>query len=887
LADENEKNENLVGYVVDESISDEMREAYLTYAMTVIKGRALPDVRDGLKPVHRRIIYSMWEERYLPDRPRVKSAAVVGDVNKKYHPHGDAAIYDTTVRLAQNFTMRYPLIDGQGNFGSVDGDPPAAQRYTEVRLSKISEELVADIEKQTVGYIPSYDEQRQEPVVLPSRIPSLLMNGTDGIAVGMATRIPPHNLGELCDGLTYLIDKPDAKIEDLMRFIKGPDFPTGAAINGIDGIKDYFTTGRGSLDVYGLAEIEPMKGERTRIAIYQIPFQVNKAALVEKIAELVKAGRLEGIADLRDESDRTGMRIVIELKRDINPQNMLKRLYKFTPLYTRYHVNMLALHGMQPRIFSLLDCLKTYIDHRLEVITRRSEYELKEAEARLHIVIGLLKALDIIDEIIALIRSSHDGAEAKKRLMDEYAFTDLQAQAILDTTLRRLTSLEYDKLAQERDQLGVTIERLKQILADDEEKRKLIKEDLKDIKTKYTDARRTTINWEGVVMGEEELIPLKNIVVSITRDNYVKQTPASVFKAQRRGGKGIRGMGMKPNDVVYHLAATTTHHTILFFTNRGKVFGLKAHRVPRYDRNARGIPIINLLSLDPGENVEAMCPVYDFDTKGYVLLATAKGVVKKTLLSEYVYMPSTGKIAITLDEGDDLRWVRVTEGKDDIMLVTKQGKAIHFSETDVRPSGRTSRGVRGIKLSAKTNDKVVGMSLSKEGDALIVHAKGYGKRTKTEDFTLQKRGGSGIICARVTAKTGEVRSLRMAKEEDELLLISAQGQMIRSKVKGIPCIGRATQGVRLMKLDEGDIIAASALMVKEDDIRETDDVTLFDMKPYPPKKRNIDDDEWESDDEEEEDDDDVEEEEEDADEDSDKETDDEEENDDFFEDEDS
>jgi DNA gyrase subunit A len=526
-----------IGLVEDVPISDEMRSAYLTYAMTVIKGRALPDVRDGLKPVHRRIIYSMWEEGYLPNRPRVKSAAVVGDVHKKYHPHGEGAIYDTMVRLAQGFTMRYPFIDGQGNFGSIDGDPPAAQRYTEVKLSRSSEELTADIEKETVNFSPSYDESRQEPTVLPSRIPSLLMNGTDGIAVGMATRIPPHNLGELCDGLIHLVENPDAGVDELMRFIKGPDFPTGGAINGLKGIKDYFATGRGSLDAYGLAEIEPMKGDRARIVIYQIPFQVNKATLIEKVADLVKSNRLEGISDIRDESDRTGMRIVIELKRDANPQNMLKRLYKYTPLYTRYHVNMLALLGLKPKIFNLLDCLKAYIEHRLEVITRRSEHELKEAKARLHVVEGLLKALDIIDTIIALIRSSKDASEAKKRLMDEHEFTDVQAQAILDMTLRRLTGLEYEKLAAELENLKKSIERLEEILASDDEKRKLVISDLKDIRAKYADARRTTINIQAIEMGEDELIPLKNIVVSLTRDNYVKQTLASAFKAQRRGGK--------------------------------------------------------------------------------------------------------------------------------------------------------------------------------------------------------------------------------------------------------------------------------------------------------------------------------------------------------------
>jgi len=832
LANDTENNEEQpIGLIEEVPVSDEMREAYLTYAMTVIKGRALPDVRDGLKPVHRRIIYSMWEENYLPDRARVKSAAVIGDVNKKYHPHGDQAIYDTMVRLAQSFSMRYQFIDGQGNFGSVDGDPPAAQRYTEVKLSKISQELTTDIQKNTVDFTLSYDESRKEPTVLPARIPALLMNGADGIAVGMATRIPPHNLGELCDGLMHLIDHPKATVEDLMQFIKGPDFPTGGAINGIQGIKDYFETGRGAIDLYGLVEIEPMKGDKSRIIIYQLPYQVNKATLVEKIADLVKANKLEGISDLRDESDRTGMRIVIELKRDTNPNNMLKRLYKFTQLYIRYHVNMLALFGMQPKVFNLFECLKAYVDHRLEVITRRTKFELKEARDRLHIVEGLLKALDHIDAIIKLIRASKDGTEAKNRLIEKYEFSEKQAQAILDMTLRRLTGLEYDKLAKEQAELIKNIKRFEEILGSEDEKRKLIKADLVDIRKKFADVRRTTINHLAINTGEEELIPLKNIIVSLTRGNYIKQTPTSTFKAQKRGGKGIMGMGTKETDVVDMMAVTTTHHTVLFFTNRGRVYGLKAHRIPRFERYARGIPVINLISLNPDEKVVAMCPVNDFESVGYVLLATARGLIKKTPLKKYVYMPTTGKIAIGLEDGDDLRWVRVTCGTDKVLLVTKLGKAIQFEETDVRPSGRSSRGVRGIRLSKKVKDEVIGMSLSREGsEVLIVHENGYGKRTQIDEFPLQGRGGSGVICARVTGKTGEVRAVRMAREDDGLLLISNQGKMIRSKVKGISRIGRATQGVRLMKLDEGDNVAAAALMVKEEDIRDDDDISIFDRK---------------------------------------------------------
>jgi DNA gyrase subunit A len=798
-----------------------MKDAYITYALSVIKSRALPDIRDGMKPVHRRIIHSMHEEGYRADKRRVKSAAVVGDVNKKYHPHGEVAIYDSIVRMAQDFSMRYLLVDGQGNFGSVDNDPPAAQRYTEVRLSKLAEELCIDIDKETVDWVPNYDESRQEPEVLPARVPALLINGAAGIAVGMATNIPPHNLSEVVDALTLFIDNKDVTVPELMQVLPGPDFPTGANIHGISGIKEAYETGRGSIDVYAKAIIEPAKGGKNLVVITELPYMVRKAELIERIAELVKDGVLEGIQDLRDESDRTGMRIVIEIKKEYNSTTILKMLFARTALHSRFHVIMLALIGNEPIVFSLKEALGAFRDHRVKVITRRSKFELKEARARQHKVEGLLKALDIIDEVIATIRSSENVTEARTRLIENFQFSQIQAQEILDMRLQRLTNLELTKLQQEMEDLSKTISRLEEILAGPAEVLKIIKSDLADIKRKYGDPRRTIINPSELEVGQEELIPKTKVVISLTETGYVKRIPVRAYKTQHRGGRGVIGMSTKEADHVDHLAVATTHDTLLFFTDTGRVFGLKAYRVPKYDRTARGMPVNNLISLQPEEKVVALQPVESFEGKGYIFMATSGGTVKKTALEEFAFIPSTGKIALGLDEGDSLQWVRVTSGEDEVILATALGKSIHFKETDVRPMGRTARGVRGIRLAK--NDRVIGMARVLEGyDLLIVTESGYGKRTPFAEFTLQNRGGSGIIMARVTAKTGKVCGIRTAAPEDEILLISEKGIIIRSKANDVSLIGRATQGVRLMHLGEGDKVAACALVVKEEELEDSE-----------------------------------------------------------------
>jgi DNA gyrase subunit A len=805
------------GNIVDVAISKQMKDAYITYALSVIKSRALPDIRDGMKPVHRRIIYSMQEEGYRADKRRVKSAAVVGDVNKKYHPHGDSAIYDTIVRLAQPFTMRYPLVDGQGNFGSIDGDPPAAQRYTEVRLSTIAEELGTDIDKETVNFVPNYDESRQEPEVLPARFPALLVNGASGIAVGMATNIPPHNVGEVADAIIRLIDDPGCEVEDLMEALPGPDFPTGATINGIGGIKEAYKTGRGAIDVYANAMIEPRPGGRSQIVISEIPYMVRKSELIEKIAQLAKDNEIEGIQDLRDESDRTGLRIIVDVKKEYNPNTVLKTLFRRTALHSRFHVIMLALIGNEPKVFNLKEALEAYRDHRIQVIARRSKFELREARARQHKVEGLLKALDIIDEVIAAIRASANATEAKSRLMSDFSFSAIQAQEILDMRLQRLTNLELTKLQSEMEELSKTVKRLEEILASPREVLEIIKSDLMDLKRKFGDDRRTIINPSEIEIGQEELIPRTKIIVSLTETGYIKRIPIRTYRVQHRGGRGIKGMSTKETDRVEHLKVTTTLHTLLFFTNTGRVFGLKAYRVPKYDRTARGMPVNNLISLGPDERVVALLPIDSFEKENFIFMATADGTVKKTSIEEFAFIPSTGKIALGLDENDSLEWVRTTNGNDDVILGTAQGKSIRFKETDVRPMGRTARGVRGIRL--RKADRVVGMTAIEEGkDLLLVTQGGYGKRTPFDEFTLQNRGGSGIICARVTQKTGLVCEVRTTGEEDEMLLISEHGIVIRSKVSSISKIGRATQGVRLMNLDEGDKVAACALLVKEEDL---------------------------------------------------------------------
>jgi len=688
-------------------------------------------------------------------------------------------------------------------------------------MAKIAEELCADIDKNTVDFTPSYDESREEPVVLPARIPALLVNGGAGIAVGMATNIPPHNLTEVCDGITMLIDNPKCTIEDLMEVIPGPDFPTGSTINGVDGIKSAYETGRGGIDVYANAVIEPLAGDKHQIVVTELPYQVKKADLIEKIAMLAKDNAIEGIQDLRDESDRTGMRIVIVIKREFVPKTILKILFKKTALHSRFNVIMLALIGNEPIVFNLKEALEAYRDHRIKVITRRCKYELKEAKARLHKVEGFLKALDIIDAVIATIRSSANSGEAKTRLVDEFEFTTIQAQEILDMRLHRLTNLELTRLQAEEAELKKTIARLEEILADSKEILKIIKTDLADIKKKYGDERRTVINPESIEVGSEELIPKSKVIISLTQTGYVKRIPIKSYKTQHRGGRGVRGMATKETDDVGHLRVTTTHHTLLFFTNTGRVFGLKAYRVPKYDRTARGLPVNNLISLQPEERVVALLPVESFEQEGYIFMATHNGTVKKTALKDFAFIPSSGKIALGLDDSDQLEWIRVTSGNDQVILATRQGKSIRFKETDVRPMGRTARGVKGIRLGK--NDAVVDLVAVEEGkDLLFVMDGGYGKRTAFKEFTLQKRGGSGLICARVTAKTGQVLNILTAGDDDELLIISKNGIVIRSKVNSISRIGRATQGVKLVNLDEGDTVGSCALVVKEEDLIDDD-----------------------------------------------------------------
>ena len=805
--------------VTDAPISEHMKENYITYALSVIKSRALPDVRDGLKPVHRRILYSMNEQGNRHDKPHVKSASVVGDVIKSYHPHGDSAIYDAMVRMGQPFNLRYMLIDGQGNFGSVDGDPPAAYRYTESRMSRMGGELLQDIDKKTVDYAETFDDTRFEPTVLPARIPNLLMNGSEGIAVGMATKIPPHNLRELVGALLELLENPKATIADLMQHIKGPDFPTGGIIKGVAGIKQAYETGKGAVDIYARVDIEPLANGKHRLIIDQIPYQVNKTTLLERIVEAYKNGKIPGMVDLRDESDRNGMRIIIDIKRDMNPNNALKRLLKYTPLHSRFHINLLALLGNQPKVFNLKEMCVAWLDHREEVIVRRTKFELKAARAREHILAGLLIALDHLDEVIKLIRASRTVNDARTGLMEQFELSQKQSDAILEMRLAKLTGLEKEKLEKEFAEIQQLIIALEEILADRKKQLAIINKDLKEILKVYGDERKTVIQFEAEDFDAEDLIPKENVVITLTHDNYIKRIPTQSYKVQGRGGKGVKGHKTRDEDFVEEIVSTTTHHDLLFFTNKGKVYGLRAHRIPTAGRTGRGIPIINLLSLGPNEKVMFIQPMKVRKKGNYVLIVTAKGIVKKTPLEEYAYMPSNGKIAIRLDDDNELIAVRITSGEDEILLVTQNGMSLRFKESDARPMGRTTRGVKGITLKSK-DDRVIGMVKLSEGDDIIlVSKKGYGKRTRAKEFKVQKRGGKGLICYKVTQKTGQVKWVRVVKDDDEFLVITTNGQIIRTKVKQVSRIGRSTQGVRVMRLDEHEV-ANATLVVKETDIEE-------------------------------------------------------------------
>jgi DNA gyrase, A subunit len=792
-----------------------MEDSFFRYSMSVIIDRALPDVRDGLKPVHRRILYSMNQNGNRSNAKFVKSARIIGDVMGKYHPHGDSAIYDSMVRLAQDWTMRYTLVQGQGNFGSMDGDPPAAHRYTEARLDKPAEELLADIEKETVDFRDNFDGSEQEPMVLPAKLPNLLLNGQVGIAVGMATSIPTHNLGELVDATVELIDNPEATVDDLLKHVKGPDFPTGAIVYGGAPMWQAYQTGRGSVTIRAVANIEETKRGRHRIVVTEMPYAVNKATLIEKIAELVKEKKITSISDLRDESARSNVRVVIELKKDAYPKKVLNQLYKLTALQTNFHYNMLALvDGKQPRILGLRDILSEFIKHRRSVVRRRTEFELKKAEARAHILEGYKIALDHIDEVIKTIRASKTQEEAEKSLIAKFGLSEVQAKAILAMQLRRLTGLEREAIENELRELLALIEKLKGILADEQEILNIIKNELIEMKEKYGDQRRSKmINHELGKFSDEELIPEEDSVVLLTSENYIKRTLASDYRKQNRGGKGKRGMTTKETDVIEHMIPAGTHDWLLFFTNRGRVFRLKAYEVPAASLQAKGVAAVNLLQLQPEEKITAIIK-FEKDAKddGYLFMATVKGTIKKTPVKDYANIRTNGLIAIKLDDGDELRWIKRSSGNDDILISTSAGQAIRFNEKDARSMGRAARGVRGVRL--RPNDSVVGMDIANDDRTLLVISEnGYGKATKISNFPSHKRGGVGIKAAVVTAKTGPIISVKTIHQDDvEALLVSTQGQTIRVSLKDIPVLGRTTQGVRIMKTSDDDSVASVGLM---------------------------------------------------------------------------
>ncbi|MDF1510464.1 DNA gyrase subunit A [Robertmurraya sp. DFI.2.37] len=787
------------------NISQEMRSSFLDYAMSVIVSRALPDVRDGLKPVHRRILYAMHDLGIHADKPYKKSARIVGDVIGKYHPHGDSAVYETMVRMAQDFNYRYMLVDGHGNFGSVDGDAAAAMRYTESRMSKISMELLRDINKDTIDYQDNYDGEEREPVVLPARFPNLLVNGTTGIAVGMATNIPPHQLGEIIDGVLAISKDPDITIQELMDIIPGPDFPTAGLILGRSGIRKAYETGRGSITLRAKVEIEQKSNGKEVIIVKEIPYQVNKARLIEKIAELARDKKIDGITDLRDESDRKGMRIVIEVRKDANANVLLNNLYKHTALQTSFGINMLALVDGHPKVLNLKECLHYYLQHQQVVIRRRTEFELRKAEARAHILEGLRIALDHIDEVIALIRGSQTTEIAREGLMTTFGLSDKQAQAILDMRLQRLTGLEREKIEEEYQNLMKLIAELKAILADEEKVLEIIREELTEIKERFNDTRRTEIVTAGLEnIEDEDLIPRENIVVTITHNGYIKRLPVSTYRAQKRGGRGIQGMGTNEDDFVEHLITTSTHDTLLFFTNKGKVYRAKGYEIPEFSRTAKGLPIINLLEVDKGEWVNAIIPVEEFVDDWFLFFTTKEGVSKRSPLSSFAHIRNNGLIALNLREGDELISVRLTDGNKEIIIGTKNGMLIRFPETDVRSMGRTATGVKGITINQE-NDEVIGMEVLDEGsDILIVTKNGYGKRTPAEEYRIQGRGGKGIKTCNITDKNGDLVAMKAVTGEEDLMLITTGGVIIRMAVNDISTMGRNTQGVRLIRLNESE-----------------------------------------------------------------------------------
>ena len=795
-------------------LTSEMKTSFMNYAMSVIVARALPDVRDGMKPVQRRIVYGMNELGCYSDKAYKKSARIVGEVMGKYHPHGDSSIYEALVRMAQDFSYRYMLVDGHGNFGSIDGDGAAAMRYTEARMSKISMELMRDINKDTIDFIPNYDGEEREPSVLPCRIPNLLVNGTTGIAVGMATNIPPHNLREVINAVVKIIDDQidengETSIEDILQIIKGPDFPTGAEILGTRGIEEAYRTGRGKIRVRAVTNIEPMQNGKNRIIVTELPFMVNKARLIEKIAELVRDKKVDGITDLSDQSSREGMRICIELRRDVNPNVILNQLYKHTQLQDTFGVIMLALVNNEPKVMNILDMLKYYLKHQEEVVTRRTKYDLNKAEERAHILQGLLIALDNIDEVIKIIRGSKNVQEAKAELISRFDLSEVQAQAIVDMRLRALTGLEREKLEAEYAELMKKIEEYRAILADRKLLLGVIRKEILVISEKYGDERRTHIGYDEFDISMEDLIPRENVVITVTNMGYIKRMSMDTFKSQNRGGKGIKGMQTLEEDFIRELFVTTSHHYIMFFTNKGRVYRLKAYEIPEAGRTARGTAVINLLQLMPDEKITATIPIKEYEDGKYLFMATKKGLVKKTPIQDYMNVRKTGLAAISLREDDLLIEVKVTDNAQDILLVTKYGQCIRFNEKDVRSTGRVSMGVRGMNLS--NNDEIIGMQMSSQGkDMLIVSEKGMGKRTSMEEFTKQNRGGKGVKCYKITEKTGNVVGMKAVDEESEIMIINTEGIVIRMKCSDISQYGRITSGVKLINLPEKERVASVA-----------------------------------------------------------------------------
>lgn len=818
--------EEKMSQIIDRDINVEMRESFMDYAMSIIVSRALPDVRDGLKPVHRRILYAMNELGMHPDKPFKKSARIVGEVIGKYHPHGDSAVYETMVRMAQDFSMRYMLVDGHGNFGSIDGDFAAAMRYTEARLSKMAMEMLRDINKETVDFMPNYDGEEHEPVVLPARYPNLLVNGVSGIAVGMATNIPPHNLGEVIDGVQAVIENPDIDSLDLMEYIKGPDFPTAGFIIGRTGIRQAYTTGRGSITMRAKTTIEE-HNNKARIIVDELPYQVNKARLVEKIAELVREKRIDGITDLRDESDRNGMRVVIELRRDVNPNVVLNNLYKHTALQSTFGINMLAIVNNEPKILTLKEVLQHYLQHQVEVIRRRTEFELKKAEARAHILEGLRIALDYLDEVIALIRASQTTEAARNGLMERFGLSHEQAQAILDMRLQRLTGLEREKIENEYQELLAKIAEYREILANESLVLQIISEELQEIRERFSDDRRTEIIVGEESILDEDLIPQEEVVITITHTGYIKRLPLTTYRSQKRGGRGVIGMDTKDNDFVEHLFVTNSHHYLMFFTDRGKAYRLKAYEIPELGRTARGTPIINLIQIEQGETVNAVIPVERFDEDKYLFFATRSGVVKKTPIEDYINIRKGGLIAVHLREDDTLIDVKLTDGHQEVIMGTAQGMSIRFSEGDVRSMGRAATGVKGITLDA--GDQVIAMDvIVPDQDILIVTTNGYGKRTPASEYRIQSRGGKGIKTINVTGKNGAVVSLKVVKDDEDLMIITSSGTLIRTSMSGISTMGRNTQGVKLISTRGDDSVATVCRSDKseeepENELEETEE----------------------------------------------------------------